>query len=115
MTSGTVVVLGESGRNFGAGMSGGDAYVYDPAGVFPLRLNDELVSLSRVTVDTDLHRLVQRHVRHTGSELGAALLAAWDTSDFWHVTPRAEVAAIEDEHEGTGTRGAEAAEEATAG
>jgi glutamate synthase domain-containing protein 3 len=68
-----------------------------------------------VSGDSALRRLVERHVRHTGSELGAALLAAWDTADFWHVTPRAEVAAIEDEHEGTGTRSAETAEEATAG
>src|SRR5581483_9115777 len=77
MTSGTVVVLGEVGRNFGAGMSGGRAYVYDPAGVLPLRLNDDLVGLERVSADAELRRLVERHVRYTGSGLGAALLASW--------------------------------------
>ena len=74
MTSGTVVVLGEFGRNFGAGMSGGDAFVYDPAGTLPVRLNDDLVGMSRVHADAELRHLVERHVRYTGSELAAALL-----------------------------------------
>ncbi len=118
MTSGTVVVLGEVGRNFGAGMSGGDAYVFDPGGELPLRLNDDLVGLTRVRSDVELHRLVERHLRYTGSELAAALLDVWETAvaEFWHVVPRAEVATIEDEHEGTpGGRGSEETEEATAG
>jgi glutamate synthase domain-containing protein 3 len=117
MTNGTVVVLGALGRNFGAGMSGGDAYVYDPAGELPLRLNDDLVVLGRVAGDTELRRLVERHARYAGSELAAVLLAGWDEvlGDFWHVRPRSDVAAIEDEHEGTGGRSAEEAEEATAG
>jgi glutamate synthase (ferredoxin) len=117
MTSGTVVVLGETGRNFGAGMSGGEAYVYDSTGAFPLRLNDDLVSCSRVRADSELRRLVERHLRYTRSELAAALLDAWETAvpSFWHVAPRADVASIEDEHEGTAApRGAET-EEATAG
>ena len=58
MTGGTVVVLGETGRNFGAGMSGGEAYVYDPAGELPRRLNDDLVALARVAADAELRRLV---------------------------------------------------------
>ena len=120
MTNGTVVVLGEFGRNLGAGMSGGDAYVYDPAGELPLRLNDDLVVLERVAVDDDLRRLVERHLRYTGSELAAALLEVWETAanDFWHVRPKANIAQIEDEHEGTaGVRaeGAEEAEEVAAG
>ncbi|MGE5275343.1 MAG: glutamate synthase large subunit [Verrucomicrobiota bacterium] len=117
MTNGTVVVLGPLGRNFGAGMSGGEAYVYDPAGELPLRLNDDLVGLGRVSADSELRRLVERHARHTGSELAAALLGVWNEAvgDFWHVRPRSDVAAIEDEHEGTGGRAAEEAEEATAG
>jgi glutamate synthase (ferredoxin) len=117
MTSGAVVVLGAVGRNFGAGMSGGDAYVYDPAGELPLRLNEDLVTLERVTSDEDLRRLVERHARYSGSELAAGLLLDWDTVvlDFWHVRPKANVAAIEDEHEGTGGGAAEEAEEATAG
>ncbi|HWQ00994.1 MAG TPA: glutamate synthase-related protein, partial [Gaiellaceae bacterium] len=117
MTSGAVVVLGAVGRNFGAGMSGGDAYVYDPAGELPLRLNEDLVTLERVTSDEELRRLVERHARYSGSELAAGLLLDWDTAvlDFWHVRPKANVAAIEDEHEGTGGGAAEEAEEATAG
>jgi glutamate synthase (ferredoxin) len=117
MTNGTVVVLGEVGRNFGAGMSGGEAYVYDPATRLPLRLNDDLVGLARVHADTELRYLVEQHVRYTGSELGAALLEVWDRAlgDFWHVTPKAEVASIEDEHEGTGTGAVQESEEATAG
>jgi glutamate synthase (ferredoxin) len=117
MTNGTVVVLAEVGRNFGAGMSGGEAYVYDPAGALPLRLNDDLVALARVQADADLQRLVERHLRYTGSELASALLATWDEAvlDFWHVTPKAEVASIEDEHEGTGSGAVQESEEATAG
>jgi glutamate synthase domain-containing protein 3 len=71
-----------------------------------------------VTTDVELRRLVERHGRYAGSELAAALLAGWDeaVADFWHVRPRTDVAAIEDEHEGTGARaGAEEPEEATAG
>jgi len=67
--------------------------------------------------DGELRRLVERHGRYTGSSLAAALLAAWDgaVADFWHVRPRADVAAIEDEHEGTGGRAADEAEEASTG
>jgi glutamate synthase domain-containing protein 3 len=103
MTNGTVVVLGPLGRNFGAGMSGGEAYVYDPAGELPLRLNDDLVVLGRVSADAELRRLVERQARYTGSELASALLADWESAvaEFWHVRPRSDVAAIEDEHEGT--------------
>jgi glutamate synthase domain-containing protein 3 len=117
MTGGIVVVLAATGRNFGAGMSGGEAFVYDPSGELPLRLNDDLVVLERVSVDAELRRLVERHGRYTGSPLAAALLAGWDAAaaEFWRVRPRADVAAIEDEHEGTGGRASEEAEEATAG
>ncbi len=119
MTNGTVVVLGPIGRNFGAGMSGGEAFVYDPAGELPLRLNDDLVVLERVSADGELRRLVERHARYAGSELAAALLAGWDETvgDFWHVRPRSDVAAIEDEHEGTAgpKEGAGAEEEVAAG
>ena len=120
MTNGTVVVLGEFGRNFGAGMSGGDAYVYDPAGELPLRLNDDLVVLERVTADETLHTLVERHLRYTDSHLAAALLESWSASagEFWHVLPKADIARIEDEHEGTASgrnEEVEQPEEAAAG
>jgi glutamate synthase domain-containing protein 3 len=117
MTSGTVVVLGEAGRNFGAGMSGGDAFVYDPAGTLPVRLNDDLVGMTRVQTDAELRFLVERHVRYTGSDLAATLLEVWEHAlgEFWHVTPKANVATIEDEHEGTGSGAVQEGEEATAG
>ncbi len=103
MTSGTVVVLGSFGRNVGAGMSGGEIYVHDPEGVLPLRLNGDLVAAVPVTGGGELRRLLERHVRHTGSERGQALLARWDEAvrEFRHVLPKADVAAVEDEHEGT--------------
>ena len=77
MTGGTVVVLGATGRNFGAGMSGGAAYVYDPAGVFPALLNREMVDLDQLS-DDDRHtieRLVRRHYEETGSGIADAILA----------------------------------------
>ena len=98
-------------------MSGGEAFVYDPPGELPLRLNDDLVVLERLSGDSELRRLVERHARYTGSQLAAALLAGWDAAvaEFWRVGPRADVAAIEEEHEGTGGRAAEEPEEATGG
>eukprot|EP01133_Synstelium_polycarpum_P013030 gene13030-15325_t len=100
MTGGTVVVLGNTGRNFAAGMSGGIAYVYDPAGDFASRCNTAMVSLDKVVsaaeqhVDRDawhtqhrdgvpeadeviLKRLIERHFKHTGSTRARVLLDDW--------------------------------------
>ncbi len=93
MTNGRVLVLGRTGRNFAAGMSGGIAYVFDPAGVFPPRCNQAMVDLEALTDPEDLAlvlRLVQRHVRYTNSALGARILDAWEVvqSAFVKVTPR---------------------------
>src|SRR5581483_8784738 len=106
MTSGTVVVLGGFGRNVGAGMSGGEIYVHDPEGVLELRLNADLVVSRPVTDADDLRRLLERHVQHTGSERGRELLERWNDAvrEFRHVVPKADVAAVEDEHEGTLSR-----------
>jgi glutamate synthase (NADPH/NADH) large chain/glutamate synthase (ferredoxin) len=103
MTSGTVVVLGSFGRNVGAGMSGGEIYVHDPEGLLPLRLNGDLVAAVPVTAGDELRRLLERHVRSTGSERAQALLDRFDQAlrEFRHVLPKADVAAVEDEHEGT--------------
>jgi len=82
MTGGRVVVLGPTGRNFGAGMSGGIAYVYDPHGVFGAKVNAEMVQLQQLD-DTDrafLHDTISAHVAHTGSAVGAAVLADWPVS-----------------------------------
>jgi glutamate synthase (NADPH/NADH) large chain len=83
MTGGRVVVLGPTGRNFGAGMSGGIAYVYDADGTFAGRLNREMVELEGVDVEEDrefLRLLVERHTAETGSEVGRALLEDWERS-----------------------------------
>ncbi|MBC9732050.1 glutamate synthase large subunit [Nocardioides sp. zg-578] len=76
MTGGRVVVLGKTGRNFAAGMSGGVAWVLD---LKPERVNTELVELGPVTGDeaVELEQLVREHHEETGSEVAAALLADW--------------------------------------
>jgi glutamate synthase (ferredoxin) len=92
MTGGAVAVLGEVGLNFGAGMSGGVAWVLDAHGELPLRLNAELVSAERAAGD-DLRDLLERHARHTGSPRAAALLERWHEAAalFWRVAPRAGI------------------------
>jgi len=76
MTGGRVVVLGSTGRNFGAGMSGGVAFVLD---LDEQRVNTELVELGPVQVEAaiELEALVRDHAEETGSEVAAALLADW--------------------------------------
>ena len=80
MTGGRVVVLGRTGRNFAAGMSGGVAYILDEAGDFKSRCNMELVSLEKLT-ETDeieaLWKLIQRHQTYTQSARAAKVLADW--------------------------------------
>jgi glutamate synthase (NADPH) large chain len=80
MTGGRVVVLGPTGRNFGAGMSGGIAYVYDPDDVFAAKLNGEMVRLQGLTADdqTFLHDTITSHVARTDSTVGARILGDWD-------------------------------------
>ncbi|MFL6172054.1 MAG: glutamate synthase-related protein, partial [Marmoricola sp.] len=89
MTGGTVVVLGPTGRNFAAGMSGGTAYVLD---LDPNRTNTELVDLGPVPAgESDfLKDLVDQHFEETGSTVAEALLADWDASlaRFTEVMPR---------------------------
>jgi glutamate synthase (NADPH/NADH) large chain len=80
MTGGRAVVLGRTGRNFGAGMSGGVAFVFDEDGTFERRLNTEMVDLDALDAD-DLEWLrdtIIRHVAETGSALGTRILARWD-------------------------------------
>ena len=91
MTGGRVVVLGETGRNFGAGMSGGIAYVYDPNGEFANKVNYEMVKLEPLTSDDRkfLKDTVQRHYVLTGSTVAEGLLASWElkSSEFRKVMP----------------------------
>ena len=82
MTGGRAVVLGPTGRNFAAGMSGGVAYVFDPDGVLPIRVNTEMVELERLDND-DLEWLrdrVEHHRHETGSDVAARILASWGSS-----------------------------------
>jgi glutamate synthase (ferredoxin) len=93
MTGGRVVVLGRTGRNFAAGMSGGVAYVLDAAQDFRQRCNHELVELEPLEDPEDIElvrSLVERHVEHTGSEHGARILSRWRRSaaKFVKVMPR---------------------------
>lgn len=86
MTGGTVVVLGKTGRNFAAGMSGGVAYVLDIDGKFRTRCNVELVDLDKVEEEEDimtLRMMIQQHQRHTNSNLAREVLA-----DFQNLLPK---------------------------
>src|SRR5690348_6515587 len=81
MTGGKVVILGSTGRNFAAGMSGGVAYVLDRDGRVARRCNPELVELGPLDEVDEIelvHDLVARHVLHTGSEYAARLLNDWN-------------------------------------
>jgi glutamate synthase (NADPH) large chain len=81
MTGGRVLVLGRTGRNFAAGMSGGIAWVFDEDGTFASRCNPELVSLETLDDPTEadeVRTLLERHRALTGSERAAAILERWD-------------------------------------
>ncbi|MFM7063657.1 MAG: glutamate synthase subunit alpha, partial [Actinomycetes bacterium] len=82
MTGGRAVVLGPTGRNFGAGMSGGIAYVYDADGSFPGRLNNEMVALEDLdaTDESFLAEVVAAHAEATDSEVARALLGDWSAA-----------------------------------
>jgi glutamate synthase (NADPH/NADH) large chain len=97
MTGGTVLVLGRTGRNFAAGMSGGVAYVLDEDGTFALRCNTAMAALEPVLPaagqeaqgdrstwhegeadEVLLRRMIEDHARYTGSEEARRILAGWD-------------------------------------
>lgn len=81
MTGGRTVVLGTTGRNFAAGMSGGIAYVWNPNGDFDYFCNMEMVELSLIEEMADnreLYRLIGNHYKHTHSPLAGAMLDNWD-------------------------------------
>ena len=99
MTGGAVVVLGRTGRNFGAGMSGGIAYVLDEDGTFAEHCNRELVGLEPLAVDdvSMVRELVQEHERRTGSPLAGRILDDWQHAQlrFVKVMPHDYRAALE--------------------
>ncbi len=92
MTGGRVVVLGPTGRNFGAGMSGGIAYVYDPDGTFWARLNREMVDLDPLDVEDVewLRAAIAAHQESTGSVVAQRVLRHWhvESARFAKVMPK---------------------------
>ena len=79
MTGGTVVVLGPTGRNFAAGMSGGFAFVLDESGEFPARCNPSMVDLERITAEDEqaILRMLRRHFQYTRSARAEQVLRKW--------------------------------------
>jgi len=99
MTGGKIVVLGSTGRNFAAGMSGGIAYVYDPENKFVNGLcNTETIEFEDILPEdaADLKGLIEKHVSYTNSNLGKTLLEDWDTtlSNFVRIMPTEYKAAL---------------------
>src|SRR5690606_36365826 len=83
MTGGHVVVLGPTGRNFGAGMSGGIAYVLDESGSFPANINMQMVETEALADSAEIARvrkLVEQHLRWTGSARARQVLDDWDAN-----------------------------------
>lgn len=91
MTGGIAVILGKTGRNFAAGMSGGLAYIYDPDKSFPACCNMEMVELYPIDEqDHILKELIENHFEYTASPKAAEILANWETAktDFIKVYPK---------------------------
>jgi len=96
MTGGTIAILGKTGVNFGAGMTGGKAFVYDEEGRFYEKVNPELVEALRIDTDEwdaeafELKALLRDYVDKTGSEVATYILEHWRValSKFWMVAPR---------------------------
>ncbi|MFP4597261.1 MAG: glutamate synthase large subunit [Persicimonas sp.] len=103
MTQGTVVVLGQTGKNFGAGMTGGLAYVFDPKAEFIGKYNSEFVDIARVDIQDaeELRLLIERHAETTDSPAALDVLEQWEqaSAHFWRVTPHetAKLADLEEE------------------
>jgi glutamate synthase (NADPH/NADH) large chain len=100
MTGGKVIVLGKTGRNFAAGMSGGIAYVYDPQNKFVNGLcNTETIEFEKICEDdaADLKATIEKHVLYTDSKRGSDLLTNWEISlkDFVKVMPTEYKRALE--------------------
>lgn len=103
MTGGRVVVLGETGRNFAAGMSGGIAYVYDTTGTFAARCNTESVDLKPLHEKSlsELRTLLEQHVAYTESVVAKGILDNWDeeVSHFVRVMPRDYAQVLKEQEE----------------
>jgi glutamate synthase (ferredoxin) len=105
MTAGTVAVLGPIGLNVGAGMTGGEAYVYDPESRLPALVNPDLVEAHRPKGEhLDAARaLIERHLVCTGSDRARWILGGWEHErlHFWRIAPKDDVERITQRHEGT--------------
>jgi glutamate synthase (ferredoxin) len=92
MTGGHAVILGSTGRNFGAGMSGGIAYVLDEEGQFASRVNPETVDLDPLDAEDleRLQRMIRRHFQYTRSKRADEVLRKWDdfATKFVKVFPK---------------------------
>jgi glutamate synthase (NADPH/NADH) large chain len=93
MTGGTVVILGDVGDNFGAGFTGGLAFVYDQSGLFEMRLNPDTLLWQRLATphwERVLRKLVEEHAAETRSRYAAMLLHDWEQErgKFWQVVPK---------------------------
>jgi glutamate synthase (NADPH/NADH) large chain len=104
MTGGRVVVLGPTGRNFAAGMSGGIAYVYDTRRSFEHNCNLELVDLEELGEEDieEVQALIKEHAQRTGSLVARNVLASWDRSveRFVKAMPRDYKRALEQQAAG---------------
>jgi glutamate synthase (ferredoxin) len=100
MTGGVVVVLGSVGRNMGAGMTGGLAYILDEDDSFPEKVNPESVKIQRLCTsvgEQQLKEMIGAHVERTGSQKGQMILEQWEfyIGKFWQVVPPSEANAPE--------------------
>ena len=100
MTGGTAVILGHTGDNFAAGMSGGMAFVYDAEGDFADCVNRDTVVVQRLASahwEAVVHGLITEHVAETGSKWAAGLLAEWDRvrDRIWQICPREMLARLD--------------------
>ena len=111
MTRGQIVVIGPTGRNFGAGMSGGEAFVLDEQDKFESLCNLGMVDLERIESDKDvelLRRLLGEHIYHTGSPIAQRIIEGWDNTlpKFVKVMPR-DYKRILDQRSKQGNHGAD--------
>ncbi|WP_308910933.1 glutamate synthase large subunit [Pseudokordiimonas caeni] len=100
MTGGTAVILGPVGENFGAGMTGGLAFVYDEMNMLDEFINPDTVLLHRVEhpdYEARLKGMIEDHVREAGSRWGATILSNWEAKlgRFWMVVPKEMVSRLE--------------------
>jgi glutamate synthase (ferredoxin) len=106
MTGGWVVILGPVGINMGAGMTGGQAFVYDPTHALPSKVNTELVSVAQANRDQleIVREFIDNHVRYTKSKLANEILNDWhrESQNFFAVVPKTDVAKIEARKDGLG-------------